>query len=103
VLTALLTGASTLAQQPQALIQTSRQPSFQEEQMKRTIAIAGSLAALTFAAAPITAFAAANTNHRPVTESKVDHSRDVSGVSHVDRSLDKSKDPADKASDLRDK
>jgi hypothetical protein len=71
--------------------------------MKRTIAIAGSLAALMLAAAPVTAFATASANHRPATESSVDHSRDVSGVRHVDKSPDKSKDPGDKSRDLRDR
>jgi hypothetical protein len=70
--------------------------------MKRTIAIVGSIAALTVASAPITTFAAASTNHRPATESKVDHSRDARSVRHVDNAPDKSKDPGDKARDLRD-
>lgn len=61
----------------------------------RTIAIAGSIAALTFAAAPITALAATNTHQRPAAQSRLDRSRDASGVRHVDKSPDKrSADPS---------
>lgn len=60
----------------------------------RTIAIAGSIAALTIAAAPVTAFAATTAHHRPATVSRVDRSRDASGVRHADKSPDKSKDRA---------
>jgi hypothetical protein len=68
----------------------------------RTIAIAGSIAALTFAGAPVTASAATKAPHRPATESKLDRSRDASGVRHSDRSPDSSKDRADNSRDVRD-
>jgi hypothetical protein len=68
----------------------------------KTIAIAGSIAALTFAAAPVTAIAATKAPHRPASESRLDRSRDVSGVRHVDKSPDKSKDRADNARDAGD-
>jgi hypothetical protein len=68
----------------------------------RTIAIAGSVAALAFAAAPVSAFAASHAHHRPVTESRLDHSRDVNGVRHTDKSPDNNKDRADDSRDLRD-
>ena len=68
----------------------------------RTIAIAGSIAALTFAAAPVTAVAATKANHRPATELKLDRSRDASGVRHTDKSPDNSKDRADNSRDVRD-
>ena len=68
----------------------------------RTIAIAGSVAALAFAAAPITAVAATKAHHRPATESRLDRSRDASGVRHVDKSPDSSKDRADNSRDVLD-
>jgi hypothetical protein len=69
----------------------------------RTIAIAGSFAALAFAAGPITAIAAAQTNHRPAVETRIDRSRDAKGVRHVDRSRDTSKPRADFSPDPRDR
>jgi len=54
----------------------------------KTLAIAGSIAALSFAAAPVAAIAA--TSHqtpRPVAQ--VDRSRDARGVRHVDRTPDR--------------
>jgi hypothetical protein len=65
----------------------------------RTIAIAGSIAALSFAAAPVAAVAA--TTHHPSTAARVDTSRDASGVRHVDRTPDKSS--ADTSRDTRDR
>jgi len=69
----------------------------------RTIAIAGSIAALAFAAAPITAVAATKAHHRPAVESRLDRSRDASGVRHTDKSPDPSKDRADNSRDIRDR
>lgn len=70
----------------------------------RTIAIAGSIAALTFASAPVTAFAAPKAPHRPatVTESRLDRSKDASGVRHADKSADKSKDRGEDSRDVVD-
>jgi Ni/Co efflux regulator RcnB len=68
----------------------------------RTIAIGGSIAALAFAAGPVTAVAAAKAQHRPAAESQLDRSRDATGVRHVDKSVDKSKDRADYSTDRRD-
>lgn len=68
----------------------------------RTIAITGSVAALAFAAGPITAVATAQPNHRPAVESRIDRSRDAKGVRHVDRSRDSSKTHADTSPDPRD-
>jgi hypothetical protein len=65
----------------------------------RTIAIAGSIAALSLAATPVAAFAA-STHHGSTTQSRVDRSRDASGVRHVDRSPDRSR--ADNSRDTRD-
>jgi hypothetical protein len=67
----------------------------------RTIAIAGSIAALTLAAAPVTAIAATKSHHRPATQTQLDRSRDAKGVRHVDNSP--SKDRADSSRDLRDR
>ncbi len=54
----------------------------------RTIAIAGSIAALSFAALPV-AGAAAATHHAKPTASSIDRSRDRHGVRHADpRSVD---------------
>ncbi len=53
----------------------------------RNLAIAGSIAALSFAAAPSTA--------------RVDRSRDVRGVRHVDRTPDRTS--ADRSRDIRDR
>ena len=54
----------------------------------RTIAIAGSIAALTFAAAPVAAVAA-TTQHSGTQAVRTDRSRDVRDVRHVDRSPDR--------------
>jgi hypothetical protein len=67
----------------------------------RTIAIAGSIAALSFAAAPVTAIAAAKSHDRPATQSRIDRSRDASGLRHNDSSPDRSS--ADKLGGLRDR
>ena len=66
----------------------------------RTIAIASSIAALSFAAAPI-AQAASTTHHPTGTQSRVDRSRDASGVRHVDRTPDRTS--ADRSKDVRDR
>jgi hypothetical protein len=55
----------------------------------RTIAIAGSIAALAFAATPVAAIAA-TTQHSGTQAARVDRSRDVRDVRHVDRSPDRS-------------
>jgi hypothetical protein len=55
----------------------------------RTIAIAGSIAALALAATPVAAVAA--TTHQSGTQAAgVDRSRDVRDVRHVDRTPDRS-------------
>jgi hypothetical protein len=66
----------------------------------RTIAIAGSIAALSFAAVPI-AQAASTTHHPAATAARVDGSRDARGVRHVDKSPDKTS--ADRSVDKRDR
>jgi Ni/Co efflux regulator RcnB len=68
----------------------------------RTLAIAGSIAALTFVAGPLTAVATAKAHQRPVAELRLDRSRDVKGAPHVDKSVDKSRDRGDNTRDLRD-
>ena len=65
----------------------------------KTIAIAGSIAALAFAAAPVTAVAASKSHHKPATAWQLDRSRDARGVRHTDKVADDSKDRADKTSD----
>ncbi len=55
----------------------------------RTIAIAGSIAALAFAATPIAAVAA-TTHHSGAQAARVDRSRDVRDGRNVDRSPDRS-------------
>jgi hypothetical protein len=66
----------------------------------RTIAIAGSIAALAFAAAPIAAVAA--TAHPGGTSTtRVDASRDMRGARHIDRTPDKRS--ADRSVDVRDR
>ena len=55
----------------------------------RTIAIAGSIAALAFAATPVAAVAA-TTQHSGAQAVRVDRSRDVRDVRHVDRTPDRS-------------
>lgn len=69
----------------------------------RTITIACSIAALTFAAVPVGAIAAANAPHRPAAESRVDRSRDSGGVRHTDKSADNRKDHADNSPDVSDR
>jgi len=67
----------------------------------RTIAIAGSIAALAFAATPVAAIAATGAHHTTATESKLDRSRDASGVRHGDRTSDRNS--ADTSRDVRDR
>ena len=66
----------------------------------RSIAIAGSIAALSFAAVPI-AQAASATHHPTTTTARVDRSRDAAGVRHVDRTPDRT--GADRSVDRRDR
>jgi hypothetical protein len=54
----------------------------------RTIAIVGSIAALSFAASPVAAVAA--TTHHATPAAQTDRSRDNRDVRHVDRTPDKS-------------
>jgi hypothetical protein len=54
----------------------------------KTIAIVASIAALGFAAIPLTAVAA--TTHHTTAAARVDHSRDIRDVRHVDPTPDKS-------------
>jgi hypothetical protein len=72
----------------------------------RTIAIAGTIAALTFTAAPVAAVAATSPHARQTIELRTDRSRDANGVQHVDKSFEQSKDrgdsPRDYSPDLRD-
>jgi hypothetical protein len=65
----------------------------------RTLAIAGSIAALTFAATPVAAVAA--TTHHGTPAVQTDRSRDAHGVRHVDRSPDR--DRADRSVDTADR
>jgi hypothetical protein len=58
----------------------------------RTIAIVGSIAALTFLAAPVSAIAATHAPHRPATEWRVDRNHNSSGAYHHDSSPDSSLD-----------
>lgn len=53
----------------------------------RTIAIVGSIAALTFAAAPLSAVAATK-HHNTKPPARVDRSRDLREVRHADKSPD---------------
>lgn len=62
----------------------------------RTIAIAGSIAALAFAATPVAAVAA-TTGHAGAPATRVDQSRDLRGARHADRAPDKSS--ADRSAD----
>jgi hypothetical protein len=65
----------------------------------RTIALAGSIAALSFAAAPV---AQAATGHsKPGVETRLDRSRDARGIQHVDRSRDTRS--LDRSRDIRDR
>ena len=66
----------------------------------RTIAVAGSIAALAFAATPVAAIAA-STHHSGANAARTDVSRDIRGVAHVDRTPDKNS--ADRSADLRDR
>jgi hypothetical protein len=66
----------------------------------RTIAIAGSIAALAFAATPVAAIAA-TTGHAAAPATRVDQSRDIHRAGHADRTPDKSS--ADRSSDVRDR
>jgi hypothetical protein len=71
----------------------------------RTIAIAGSIAALAFAATPVAAVAA-TTHHGGTSTVRVDTSRDLRGVRHLDRTPDKSSSTdrsADRSVDVRDR
>lgn len=55
----------------------------------RTIAIAGSIAALSFAAVPIAQAVPTNhAHHTPAVESRIDRSRDATGVRHTDKIAD---------------
>ena len=65
----------------------------------RTLAIAGSIAALTFAATPVAAVAA--TTHQGTPAVHTDRSRDARGVRHVDRTPDRDK--ADRSVDTADR
>ena len=55
---------------------------------RRTLAVAGSIAALSVAAAPVAAVAS-STHQGAKTEARTDRSRDLSGTRHVDRSPDR--------------
>lgn len=66
----------------------------------RTIAIAGSIAALAFAATPVAAVAA-TTHHSSAQAARVDRSRDVRDVRHVDPTPDRSS--ADRSADTLDR
>jgi hypothetical protein len=77
-----------------------RARTFQKEHHMRSRAIAGSIAALSFAAVPIAQ--AASTTHDPATTAaRVDHSPDAAGVRHVDKTPDKTS--ADRSVDRRDR
>jgi len=65
----------------------------------RTIAIAGSIAALSFAAAPIAQ--AASSTHHPTPAQSRDRSRDRSGARHFDRTPDRTS--TDRSTDGRDR
>ena len=68
----------------------------------RTIAIAGSIAALSLAAGPVAAVAA-TTHHGTATPARTDRSLDSRDARHVDRTRDRA-DPtgADGSRDMRD-
>jgi len=72
--------------------------------ISRKFAIAGSIAALAFAATPAAAVAATS-QHASASTARVDNSRDVRGVRHVDRTPDKSSvdRSADRSSDTADR
>ena len=68
----------------------------------RTIAIAGSIAALSFAAAPVAAVAA-TTHHGTATAVRTDRSLDSRDGRHVDRTPDRAdRTGADSSRDVRD-
>lgn len=66
----------------------------------RTIAIAGSIAALSLAAAPVAA-GTATTHHSTASAMRVDRSRDLRGVRHVDQTPDRTS--TDNSRDIRDR
>lgn len=70
----------------------------------RTIAIAGSIAALAFAATPVAAVAATG-HHTGASPAHVDRSRDKRGMRHVDRTPDRNSSDrsADRSIDARDR
>ena len=65
----------------------------------RTIAIAGSIAALLFAATPIAAVAA-TTHHTAASATRIDRSHDSRDVRHVDKTPDTSRDTSSADSQL---
>jgi hypothetical protein len=65
----------------------------------RTIAIAGSIAALSFAAAPVAAIAA-TPHHSTASTTRSDRSRDSRDVRHVDKTRDSSRDASSADSKL---
>jgi hypothetical protein len=68
----------------------------------KILAVAGSIAALSFAAAPVAAVAATTHHPAPAAGSRLDRSRDARGVRHADKSPDNSRDRADNSRDIRD-
>jgi hypothetical protein len=64
----------------------------------KTVAIAGSIAALSFAAAPIAQ--AATAHHAPSRAVRVDASRDAKGVRHLDRTPDRNDRPDPTSKDI---
>jgi hypothetical protein len=70
----------------------------------KILAVAGSIAALSFAAAAPVAAVAATTHHAaPAAGSRLDRSRDARGVRHTDKSPDNSRDRAENSRDIRDR
>ena len=65
----------------------------------RTIAIAGSIAALSLAATPIAAVAA-TTHHTAASAARIDRSHDSRDVRHVDKTPDTSRDTSSADSTL---
>ena len=70
----------------------------------RKLAIAGSIAALSFAAVPV-AQAATAPQHKPTIQTRSDQSRDRSGQRHADKERDASRDSnsTDTSRDLRER
>lgn len=68
----------------------------------KIVAIAGSIAALSFAAVPVAQ--AASTPHHKAVETRVERSRDASGARNADESRDRSleKSSRDGSRDIRD-